>query len=172
MSMEFLLEGILSVTWQQVVMWIVGVVLIYLAIAKEMEPTLLLPMGLGAIIVNIPLSGAINQGEVAGAIEWLFEVGIEASEILPLLLFIGIGAMLDFGPLLSNPKLIFVGAAAQAGIFITIIFAALCGFDIKEAASIGIIGIRLSLERYVILIHCNVLYLCFYLIVNKNQEEK
>lgn len=143
--MGFLLEGMQSITWQQIIMYLVGIILIYLAIAKKMEPTLLLPMGFGAIIVNIPLSGAINQfgenGEVvAGAIEWLFEVGIEASEILPLLLFIGIGAMLDFGPLLSNPKLIFIGAAAQAGIFITIIIATLCGFDIKEAASIGIIG--------------------------------
>lgn len=143
--MDFLLEGIKAISWQQVVMYGVGILLIFLAIAKKMEPTLLLPMGLGAIIVNIPFSGAINQmGEdgivVAGAIEWLFEVGIEASEILPLLLFIGIGAMLDFGPLLSNPKLIFIGAAAQAGIFITIIFSTMFGFDIKEAASIGIIG--------------------------------
>ncbi len=144
--MDFLLEGIKAITWQQVVMYAVGIILIYLAIAKQMEPTLLLPMGLGAIIVNIPASGALNvidptTGNVTyGAIEWLFEVGIEASEIFPLLLFIGIGAMLDFGPLLSNPKLIFIGAAAQAGIFITIIIATLFGFDIKEAASIGIIG--------------------------------
>ena len=136
--MDFLLEGIKAISWQQVVMYGVGILLIFLAIAKKMEPTLLLPMGLGAIIVNIPFSGAINQmGEdgivVAGAIEWLFEVGIEASEILPLLLFIGIGAMLDFGPLLSNPKLIFIGAAAQAGIFITIIFSTMFGFDIRRS---------------------------------------
>lgn len=135
--MGFLLEGIMSITWQQVVMYLVGAILIYLAIKKELEPTLLLPMGLGAIIVNIPNSGALGE---AGAIEWLFEVGIEASEIMPLLLFIGIGSMLDFGPLLSSPRLIFVGAAAQLGIFITIIFAAMLGFDAKEAASIGIIG--------------------------------
>ncbi len=143
--MDFLLEGIKAITWQQVVMYIVGIALIYLAIAKKLEPSLLLPMGLGAIIVNIPMSGALNQlgpnGEVInGAIEWLFGVGIEVSEILPLLLFIGIGAMLDFGPLLASPKLIFIGAAAQAGIFMTIILSSLLGFDIREAASIGIIG--------------------------------
>lgn len=136
-----LLESIAEyISWKQLIMYLVGIVLIYLAIAKKMEPTLLLPMGFGAILVNIPFSGAINQGDSAGAIEWLFRVGIEASEILPLLLFIGIGAMLDFGPLLSNPKLIFIGAAGQAGIFITIAIATLCGFNIQEAASIGIIG--------------------------------
>lgn len=135
--MEFLLEGIKQITWQHCVMYLVGFILIYLAIVKKLEPSLLLPMGLGAIIVNIPNSGALGE---AGAIEWLFNVGIEASEILPLLLFIGIGAMLDFGPLLSNPKLIFVGAAAQAGIFITIIFASAIGFDLTDAACVGIIG--------------------------------
>ena len=135
--MEFLLEGIRQITWQHCVMYLVGFILIYLAIVKKLEPSLLLPMGLGAIIVNIPNSGALGE---AGAIEWLFNVGIEASEILPLLLFIGIGAMLDFGPLLSNPKLIFVGAAAQAGIFITIIFASAIGFDLTDAACVGIIG--------------------------------
>ena len=135
--MEFLLVGIKQITWQQCVMYLVGFILIFLAIVKKLEPSLLLPMGLGAIIVNIPNSGALGE---AGAIEWLFNVGIEASEILPLLLFIGIGAMLDFGPLLSNPKLIFVGAAAQAGIFITIIFASAIGFDLTDAACVGIIG--------------------------------
>lgn len=135
--MDFLLEGIKSITIEQVVMYIVGFILIFLAIKKKLEPALLLPMGLGAIIVNIPHSGAIGE---SGAIEWLFKVGIEASEIMPLLLFIGIGSMVDFGPLLSNPKLIFIGAAAQAGIFVIIIFATLLGFDIKDAACIGIIG--------------------------------
>ncbi len=104
--MEFLLDGITNVTWQQAVMWVVGALLIYLAISKELEPTLLLPMGFGAILVNLPLSGALNQtlsgiGEVTGILDWLFKVGIEASEAMPLLLFIGIGAMIDFGPLLS-----------------------------------------------------------------------
>lgn len=137
MGLEFLTEAISNITWQQGVMFAVGIILIYLGIAKKLEPSLLIPMGLGAIMVNIPGSGAI--GEI-GAIDWLFKVGIEASEILPLLLFIGIGAMLDFGPLLSNPKLIFVGAAAQAGIFLTIILAVCFGFSLEEAASIGIIG--------------------------------
>lgn len=143
--MEFLWSGLLSITWQQVVMYVVGVILIYLAIEKDYEPSLLLPMGFGAILVNIPLSGALNQvmsgvGETRGIVQWLFEVGIETSEAFPLLLFIGIGAMIDFGPLLSNPKMFLFGAAAQFGIFFTIVFAALLGFDIRDAASIGIIG--------------------------------
>ena len=143
--MEFLWEGLLSITWQQVVMYLVGAVLIWLAIKKDYEPALLLPMGFGAILVNLPLSGVLNQtmqgvGETQGIIQWLFETGIEASEAFPLLLFIGIGAMIDFGPLLSNPKMFLFGAAAQFGIFLTIVLAAVLGFDIKDAASIGIIG--------------------------------
>ena len=121
-------------------MYLVGAVLIWLAIEKGFEPSLLMPMGFGAILVNLPLSGVINQGETAGIIDWLFEVGIHASEAMPILLFIGIGAMIDFGPLLSNPKLFLCGAAAQAGIFLTIIIAVILGFDLKDAASIGIIG--------------------------------
>ena len=143
--MEFLWEGLLSITWQQAVMYVVGAVLIWLAIKKEYEPTLLLPMGFGAILVNLPSSGVLNQmmegaGETHGIIQWLFEVGIETSEAFPLLLFIGIGAMIDFGPLLSNPKMFLFGAAAQFGIFLTIVLAALLGFELKDAASIGIIG--------------------------------
>ena len=143
--MEFLWEGLLSITWQQLLMYVVGGLLIWLAIEKGFEPALLLPMGFGAILVNLPLSGVINQfsegvGETHGIIQWLFEVGIEASEAFPILLFIGIGAMIDFGPLLANPKLFLCGAAAQAGIFLTILLAAALGFDLKDAASIGIIG--------------------------------
>ena len=145
--MEYLLEGIQGLINEpgRIVMMIIGCVLIFLAIKKGLEPALLLPMGFGAILVNIPASGAINQViggliEQNGIIEWLFEVGIEASEALPLLLFIGIGAMMDFGPILSNPKLMLFGAAAQAGIFITIILAQLLGYPIADAASIGIIG--------------------------------
>ena len=143
--MEFLLQGLSATTWQQLVMYVIGSTLIYLAISKKLEPALLLPMGFGAILVNIPFSGALNGtmpgiGEVAGILEWMFEVGIEASEAMPLLLFIGIGAMIDFGPLLSNPKLVLFGAAAQFGIFATISIAALMGFPLKDAASIGIIG--------------------------------
>ena len=143
--MEFLWTGLLSITWQQVVMYLVGIALIYLAIEKDYEPSLLLPMGFGAILVNLPASGALNQmmegvGETHGIIQWLFEVGIEASEAMPLLLFIGIGAMIDFGPLLSNPKMFLFGAASQFGIFCAIVIAALMGFNITDAASIGIIG--------------------------------
>jgi oxaloacetate decarboxylase beta subunit len=126
-------------------MWVIGGILIYLAIDRKLEPSLLLPMGFGAILVNLPLSGALNQniqgiGQVTGIIDWLFRTGIEASEAMPLLLFIGIGAMIDFGPLLSNPRLFLFGAAAQFGIFATVIIATLLGFDLKDAASIGIIG--------------------------------
>ena len=143
--MSFLYEGILGIGWQQLVMYAIGAILIYLAIKKKLEPALLLPMGFGAILVNIPFSGAITQqmeglGEVQGILDWLFQVGINASEAMPLLLFIGIGAMIDFGPLLSNPKLILFGAAAQWGIFGTITLATLLGFDLANAASIGIIG--------------------------------
>lgn len=145
MDLTFLWQGILSVTWKQFVMYVVGGLLIYLAIEKEYEPALLMPMGFGAILVNLPLSGVINQftaglGETPGIIQWLFETGIGVSEALPILLFIGIGAMIDFGPLLSNPKLFLCGAAAQTGIFMTIILAVAMGFDLKDAASIGIIG--------------------------------
>ena len=143
--MGFLLDGILAITWKQLLMYAVGVLLIYLAIKKDYEPALLLPMGFGAILVNLPLSGVLNQtvegiGETQGIVQWLFDVGIEASEALPLLLFIGIGAMIDFGPLLSNPKMFLFGAAAQFGIFFTVAIAVLLGFDMRDAASIGIIG--------------------------------
>ena len=145
MDFSFLWQGIASITWQQLVMYVIGGLLIYLAIEKGFEPALLMPMGFGAILVNLPMSGVIDQfstgvGETHGIIQWLFEVGIEASEAMPLLLFIGIGAMIDFGPLLANPKLFLCGAAAQAGIFLTIIIAVALGFDLKDAASIGIIG--------------------------------
>ena len=141
--MEAIYENIFSIEWQQVVMWIIGGILIYLAIRRQMEPTLLLPMGFGAILVNLPLSGAVTQvydgvAEV-GVIDLLFDAGI-ANELFPLLLFIGIGAMIDFGPLLTNPKLMLFGAAAQFGIFFTLSLAALVGFDLKDAASIAIIG--------------------------------
>lgn len=143
--MGFLVEGLQLVTWQQLVMYAVGLALIYLAVKKEYEPALLLPMGFGAILVNLPLSGVVHQVlqgsvETHGIIEWLFEIGIEASEAMPILLFIGIGAMIDFGPLLSQPVMFLFGAAAQFGIFFAICAAALMGFDLKDAASIGIIG--------------------------------
>lgn len=143
--MEFLMEGLKMLTWQQLVMYAVGILLIWLAVKKEYEPALLLPMGFGAILVNLPASGVLNQmltgvGETNGIIQWLYEVGIEASEAMPVLLFIGIGAMIDFGPLLSNPRMFLFGAGAQFGIFAAILLAVLLGFDLKDAASIGIIG--------------------------------
>ena len=136
-----LFSNVTNITWQQIVMWIIGGVLIFLAIKKEMEPTLLLPMGFGAILVNLPLSGAVTQPGATeeGVIDVLFNAGI-ANELFPLLLFIGIGAMIDFGPLLSNPKLMIFGAAAQFGIFFTLGVATLMGFELKDAASIAIIG--------------------------------
>ena len=143
--MEFLLEGLQALTWQQAVMYGVGILLIWLAIKKEYEPSLLLPMGFGAILVNLPYSGVLNQtlqGGIAsnGIIEWLFQTGIEASEAMPILLFIGIGAMIDFGPLLSNPLMFLFGAGAQFGIFAAILLAVLLGFPLQDAASIGMIG--------------------------------
>lgn len=143
--MDFLISGILAITWEQVIMYLIGLILIYLAVKKEYEPSLLLPMGFGAILVNLPYSGVLNQymegvGETNGIIEWLFSIGIEASEALPIILFIGIGAMIDFGPLLARPVLFLFGAAAQFGIFAALLFAVILGFDLKDAASIGIIG--------------------------------
>ena len=141
--MEVLYENLLLLDWKMLFMWAIGGALIFLAIKKQMEPTLLLPMGFGAILVNLPLSGAVTQihdgvSEI-GIISLLFDSGI-ANELFPLLLFIGIGAMIDFGPLLSNPRLLIFGAAAQFGIFFTLSMAALFGFDLKDAASIAIIG--------------------------------
>ncbi len=130
--MEIIYENLLEIEWPQVIMWIIGGVLIYLAIKKDMEPTLLLPMGFGAILVNLPMSGAVETLEV------LFNAGI-SNELFPLILFIGIGAMIDFGPLLSNPKLMIFGAAAQFGIFFTLCFASMF-FDLKDSATIAIIG--------------------------------
>ena len=129
-----------NITWQHCVMYVIGGLLIFLAIKKDMEPTLLLPMGFGAILVNLPLSGAVTQGDEVGILNVLFDAGI-ANELFPLLLFIGIGAMIDFGPLLSNPKLMLFGAAAQFGIFFTLVLARTIGpFSLQEAASIAIIG--------------------------------
>jgi oxaloacetate decarboxylase beta subunit len=129
--------------WGMPVMWLIGIILIYLAVKRDMEPMLLLPIGIGCILVNMPFSNVITQDAdgPAGILTWLFEVGIEASEAMPILLFIGIGAMIDFGPLISNPKLMLLGGFAQMGIFITILLALSTGqFGLNDAASIGIIG--------------------------------
>ncbi len=133
-NFEILYANLLEFSWQQGVMILIGCLLIYLAIAKEMEPSLLLPMGLGAILVNIPGSEAL-----AGPIKELYYAGI-ANELFPLLLFIGIGAMIDFGPLLTNPKLMLFGAAAQFGIFFTLCMASIFFPDFRDFFSIAIIG--------------------------------
>ena len=142
MNFSFLYEYVIQITWQQIVMWAIGGILIYLAIKKDMEPTLLLPMGFGTILVNIPHSGAIDQiadgATEAGALTTLFNAGI-SNELFPLILFIGIGAMIDFTPILTNPKLMLFGAAAQFGIFFTFCLASIF-FPQNAAASIGIIG--------------------------------
>ena len=150
---EFLYENVvLNFDWRMLVMWAIGGILIFLAIKKDMEPTLLLPIGFGAILVNLPgvmqlvvdgagqpiLDDFGNLQYNAGPLTTLFEAGI-ANELFPLILFIGIGAMIDFGPLLSNPKLMIFGAAAQFGIFFTFCMASMF-FDVNDAASIGIIG--------------------------------
>ena len=149
--MEFLLSGILAVTWRQAVMYVIGGVLIWLAVKKGFEPALLLPMGFGSILVNLPFSGALDQMlqggiESHGIIQWLFETRTQAAEAIPILLFTGTGAMIDFGPLLSNPRMMIFGAAAQFGVFFalsaTVLLAPLFGLDmtLMDAASIGVIG--------------------------------
>jgi oxaloacetate decarboxylase beta subunit len=133
-----LFQAPLSLTWQNLIMMAVGGLLIYLAIAKDYEPMLLLPIGFAAILTNLPLTGIANAGE-HGFLSVLFKAGI-TTELFPLLIFIGIGAMTDFGPLLANPKLALLGAAGQIGIFITLLLALMLGFNLNESASIGIIG--------------------------------
>jgi oxaloacetate decarboxylase beta subunit len=134
--MEALTLGVTNIEWRQLVMLLVGLTLIFLAIKKNYEPTLLLPMGFGTILANIPFSAAIGTH---GPLTILFDAGI-ATELFPLLIFIAIGAMIDFSPLLTNPYMLLFGAAAQFGIFATIALASLFGFPLKEAAAIGIIG--------------------------------
>lgn len=139
-----LFHGLSALTWQQVVMVGVGLLLIYLATVKEYEPSLLLPMGFGTLLVNIPLSSAlthvVGNGVEVGAISRLFEMGIQ-TELFPLLVFIAVGAMIDFTPLFQTPVTMIFGLMAQAGIFLTMGLAYATGFfDLREAASIGIIG--------------------------------
>jgi len=138
---ETLIEGVVGLGSEpgRIVMMFIGGLLMYLGIKKEYEPTLLVPMGLGTLLVNFPNSGVLSARGEAGPFQVLFDMGI-STELFPLLLFIGIGAMIDFGPLLQNPFLLLFGAAAQFGIFFTIIVAVLLGFDLNDAASIGIIG--------------------------------
>lgn len=141
--MQAIFGNLLELDIKMVIMWVIGGVLIYLAIKKDMEPSLLLPMGFGAILVNLPNSGAVTQIheglEEIGVLDVLYNAGI-ANELFPLLLFIGIGAMIDFGPLLQSPYLLIFGAAAQLGVFAVMSLACLFGFSIQDAASIGVIG--------------------------------
>jgi len=135
-ALQTLLEGVSNLTVQRIIMMSVGGLLIWLAIKHEYEPLLLLPIGLCAILANLPLTGMLDEG---GLLNVLYKAGIE-NELFPSLVFIGIGAMTDFGPLLENPKYMLFGAAAQFGIFGTLLIATLFGFNINQAASIGIIG--------------------------------
>jgi len=145
MNFQDLMPVLYEFTWKDFVMIAVGLTLIFLAIKKEYEPTLLLPMGFGAILVNIPFTSALTQIDpvtgkaIEGALSVFFEAGI-ATEVFPLLIFVAIGAMIDFSPLFKNPFLLLFGAAAQFGIFFTMFAATLLGFPLHEAASIGIIG--------------------------------
>ena len=131
-----LTKGLSTLTLGNIVMLGVGIILVYLAVAKEYEPVLLLPIGFGCVLANIPLTG-MTDGD--GLLGLLYDAGI-ATELFPLLIFIGVGAMIDFSPLLAQPKLVLLGAAGQFGIFIVLILAVLMGFDLNEAASIGVIG--------------------------------
>ncbi len=136
-AMLFKTTGFFYLTPGMVVMWIIGLTLIYLAVSKEYEPLLLLPIGFGIILVNLPLAGLMVPDE--GLLWKFYQYGIHW-EIIPPVIFLGLGALTDFGPLISNPRLIFLGAGAQAGVYVTFFAAHAMGFDIREAATIGIIG--------------------------------
>lgn len=135
-TLHYLLQGVQNVTWQSLVMIAVGLLLIWLAVKKEYEPLLLLPIGAGSILANLPLSPMVGEH---GALTVLYNMGV-GNELFPLLIFVGIGAMTDFGPLLENPKMVLLGGAGQFGIFLTLMLALFLGFDHNQAASIGIIG--------------------------------
>ena len=138
-----LFSGFSSIGWKELVMFLVGIILIYLAIKKEYEPMLLLPIGFGCILVNLPFSvvwETMEKGEsIPGFLQILHNSGIQ-NDLFPVLIFIGVGAMIDFTPLFKNPIMIFFGAAAQFGIFATMLAAVAFGFDLPVAAAIGIIG--------------------------------
>lgn len=136
---RFFVDGILTLGWQQYLMYAIGGILIWLAVSKDYEPMLLLPIGFGAILVNLPYGVIWEHEGVSGALKILFEAGI-MTELFPLLIFIAVGAMIDFRPLFQRPWMMLFGAAAHLGIFITITLAVMLGFDLKEAACIGVIG--------------------------------
>lgn len=133
-------EGLRSVGWQEFVMYAIGALLIVLAVVKNYEPMLLLPIGFGAILVNLPLNVVWEHAGTDGILKILFECGI-MTELFPLLIFIGVGAMIDFRPLLQRPWMLIFGIVAHSGIFIAAFIAwKFFGFSIPEAASIGVIG--------------------------------
>lgn len=136
MNVTQLLAGVQALTWGQVVMMGVSGLLIYLAIGKEYEPILLLPIGIGCLLANLPLSALTGE---EGLLTILYRVGV-STELFPLLIFLGVGAMMDFRPLLAQPVFALMGAAGQFGIFGTLMLASLLGYNLNEAASIGIIG--------------------------------
>ena len=129
--------GIFSLTPGLLLMWLIGLGLIYLAVTKQYEPLLLLPIGFGILLANLPLTGLMDPG--AGLLWRFYHHGIEW-RIIPPLIFLGLGALTDFGPLLAQPRLIFLGAGAQVGVYLTFFAACWLGFDVKDAAVIGIIG--------------------------------
>jgi oxaloacetate decarboxylase beta subunit len=135
-TIDQLLAGVTGLTWQAIVMFAIAGILLYLAIARDYEPLLLLPIAAGAILANLPLSPMVGED---GLLTILYDAGIE-NELFPLLIFVGIGALTDFGPLLENPRMILLGAAGQLGIFGVLLLALLLGFSRAESASIGIIG--------------------------------
>lgn len=138
--MEFIQTGFTELYWGNVVMWLVAILFIYLAIFKNYEPLLLLPIGFGMLLVNMPLGDVfLINGQPEGVLGKIFNT-LVASEIIPVFIFLGLGAMTDFGPLIANPKTLLLGAAAQFGVYFVFFVSLLCGFNIKEACTIGIIG--------------------------------
>ncbi|MCX6012508.1 MAG: sodium ion-translocating decarboxylase subunit beta, partial [Chloroflexi bacterium] len=133
-----LLDGFTGLTWQSTILIIVGCGLLYLAVAKKIEPLLLIPIGFGVILGNIPLAN-LGSGDTGGVINYIYEQGI-LTEVFPALLFVGLGAMIDFGPMLANPSVLVFGAAGQFGIFMVLLLAIAFGRPLNEAASIAVIG--------------------------------
>jgi oxaloacetate decarboxylase beta subunit len=129
--------GVLALTPGMIFMWLIGLTLIFLAIVKQYDPVLLLPIGFGILLANLPLTDLMTPGD--GLIWRLYHYGIEW-EVIPPLIFLGLGALTDFGPLLSQPRLIFLGAGAQVGVYVTFFAAYGMGFSLAESATIGIIG--------------------------------
>jgi sodium ion-translocating decarboxylase beta subunit len=136
LSTMLLKTGFMSVDVKHVIMWLIGLLFIYLAIRKDYEPLLLLPIGFGIFVVNLPLTGLMEKG---GLLQIFYHFGLEW-EVIPCLIFLGLGALTDFGPLIANPKTLLLGAAAQFGVYVAFFGALLLGFKIPEACSIGIIG--------------------------------